>query len=210
MSRVDSRVERRPADAARRSLARGETLFQSGDTRARLYRVEEGALCHYIHWNDGRHEIIEFAFPGDIIGFGHLDAHISTAQAVAETVVSLVPAADLERAAETDAQLASRLAAAADREFDFLRAQAVKSDRGKPIERLASFLVALSRINVHEGRDPLLVTDEISSGFVAEHLDMTLESLARALRALQRRGIVRTTPKGLQIADVCALQKLAG
>ena len=41
-----------------RRLARGETLFHSGAPR-RLYRVERGALCHYLRWDDGRHEVIE-------------------------------------------------------------------------------------------------------------------------------------------------------
>lgn len=46
-------------------LAAGDVLFQVGDTHARLYRVERGAVCHYISSDDGRHEIIEFAFPAD-------------------------------------------------------------------------------------------------------------------------------------------------
>ena len=46
--------------AAVRSLVRGECLFQEGDRHARLYRVEHGALCHYMHRGDGSHEIIEF------------------------------------------------------------------------------------------------------------------------------------------------------
>ncbi len=192
-----------------RELARGEVLFQLGDTRAKLYRVERGALCHYIRWDDGRREIIEFAFPGDIVGFGYLESHISTAQAVVETAVSQFAPEDFERAAETDGQLASRLAASADREFDFLRAQAVKAGEGKPVERVASFLAALSHMSASEGRDPSLVTDEISSGFVAEQLAMTVDGLARALRELEQRGMVRPTPQGLRIPDIDALEKMA-
>ena len=59
-----------------RSLARGEVLFHTGDKRGKLYRIESGALCHYLRWEDGRREIIEFAFPGDIVGFGHLQSHV--------------------------------------------------------------------------------------------------------------------------------------
>jgi CRP/FNR family transcriptional regulator, anaerobic regulatory protein len=197
-------------EAPVRALGRGEVLFQAGDTRSRIYRVERGALCHYFRWDDGRHEIIEFAFPGDIVGFGHLENHVSTAQAIAETVVSFVSPEEFEQTAATDGQLASRLAAAADREFDYMRLRAVDSGRGKPVERLASFLTALSHLSADEGRDPTLVTDEISSGFVAEHLDMTLEALARALRELEHRGMVRSTTDGLRIADADALEKLAG
>ena len=108
-----------------------------------------------------------------------------------------------------DGHLAARLAAAADRDFDFLRARAVKSGDGKPVERLASFLTALSHLGADEGRDPTVVTDEIPSGIVAEHLDMTIDGLVQALRELERRGMVRSTADGLRIADLGALEDLA-
>jgi CRP/FNR family transcriptional regulator len=190
-------------------LASGEVLFQAGDTRAQLYCVERGALCHYARWEGGRPEIIEFAFPGDIVGFGHLDAHISTAQAMVDTVVRTVPAQEFEHALDIDGRLAARLSAAADRDFDFLRAKAVKSGAGKPVERLASFLTALSHLGADEGRDPTMVPDEIPSGVVAEQLDMTIDGLVQALKELERRGMVRSTTDGLRIADLCALEDLA-
>jgi CRP/FNR family transcriptional regulator len=193
--------------APRRVLSRGEVLFQEGDTRAPIYRVERGALCHYRHLEDGGHEIIEFAFPGDMVGFGNIDSHVSTTQAIAETVVTFVAPDDFEQVLESDGELASRAAAVADREFEYLRDRAVNSTRGKPVERVASFLTALSHISSEEGRDPTLVTDELSSGFVAEHLNMTVEALAGALRELERRGMVRPTAAGLQIANIDALEK---
>ncbi len=103
-----------------RRLATNDVLFQKGDTRTALYRVESGALCHFIPWDDGRYEVIEFAFPGDIVGLGHIDTHLSTAEAVVETTVSRVSPADFEHELATDGQLAARLAVAADREFEVL------------------------------------------------------------------------------------------
>ena len=192
-----------------RTLARGEILFQEGDTRGQVYLVERGALCHYVRFEDGRREIIEFAFPGDLIGFGHLEAHVSTAQAMVETSVSLVSAEAFEEALAGDGPLAARASAAADRDFDFLRARAIRSGHGKPVERVASFLAALSQLSAHEGRDPTLVTDDIPSGVVAGHLDMTIDGLVRALRELEQRGVLRSTGAGLRITDLPALEKLA-
>ena len=192
-----------------RTLGRGEILFQEGDTRGQVYRVERGALCHYVRFEDGRREIIEFAFPGDLIGFGHLEAHVSTAQAMVETSVSIVSAEAFEEALAGDGPLAARLSAAADRDFDFLRARAIKSGLGKPVERVASFLAALSQLSAHEGRDPTLVTDDIPSGVVAGHLDMTIDGLVRALRELEQRGVLLSTEAGLRIANLPALEKLA-
>lgn len=204
-----TRTNRNTQSAGKRRLGRAEVLFQTGDARAQLYRVECGALCHYARREDDDHEIIEFVFPGDIIGLGHLGTHTSTAQAIAETVLSPVSAEELDSLVETDGQLAARIAAAADREFDYLRNRAVESGRGKPVKRLASFLAALSRVSALEGRDPNLVTDDIPSGAVAEHLAMSVEALARVLRELEQHGMVENAADGLRIADIEALEKFA-
>lgn len=201
---------RQPLRPARvRRLARGEMLFHSGEPRLQLYRVERGALCHYLKLDDGRHEVIEFAFPGDIIGFGHLSEHTSTAQAVAKTIVSPVSEEDFEHLLETDGQLSARYAAATDREFDFLRVRAIERSRGKPSKRVASFLVALARMSAGEGRDANVITDEFSSGSVAEHLAIDLDGLSGVLRDLEARGMVAPAREGLRIVDLEALEKFA-
>ena len=192
-----------------RRLARSETLFRAGDPRQQLYRVERGALCHYMRWSDGRHEVVEFAFPGDIIGFGYLENHASTAQAVAKTIVSPVSDAEFEQLLETDGQLAARFAAAADREFEYLRVSAIGSGHGKPAKRVASFLAALARMGASEGRDPHIIADEFASGAVAEHLEMTVDALADVLRELEVHGMVASARGGLRIADLAALERFA-
>lgn len=199
----------RVAPANMRSLERGEALFHSGDARSVLYRVERGALCHYLRWDDGRHEVIEFAFPGDIIGFGHLGVHASTAQAVTKTMVSIVSEEEFQQLLESDGQLAARFAAATDREFDYMRVRAIESTRHDPSKRLAAFLAATARINEGEGRDPSVVVDDISSGEIAEHLNLSIEMLGGALRALQQQGLIAPSTEGLRIADIEALEKLA-
>ena len=65
-------------------VAIGAQLFQPGDHR-RLYRVESGAICHYARLSEANEQVIEFAFPGDIIGLGYLPTHVSTAAAMVDT-----------------------------------------------------------------------------------------------------------------------------
>jgi CRP/FNR family transcriptional regulator len=192
-----------------RRLARGETLFQAGDHRTRLYRVERGALCHYVRWDDGRHEVIEFAFAGDLIGFGHLDTHTSTAQAAARTIVSEVDPQEFDELLDSDGQLAARYAAAADREFDFMRMRASALNRNEPARRVASLLLALSRMGESEGRQAHVVTDEVSSSAVADQLDLSIDTLRDVLRELGERGLVSESAQGLRIVDMQALEKFS-
>jgi CRP/FNR family transcriptional regulator, anaerobic regulatory protein len=110
-----------------------------------------------------------------------------------ETEVSLVIRNEFKRALEADGQLAARTAVAVDGEFDYLRARAVNMSHRKPIKRVASFRAALFHMSAPEGRDPTFIPDEVSSGFVAERLHMSIDALSRALKELERRGLVATS-----------------
>ena len=90
-----------------------------------------------------------------------------------------------------------------------MRVRSIDSSRGKPAKRVASFLAAMSRLSADEGRDPNVITDEFSSGAVAEHLNMSLDALASVLRELEAQGMVAAAGKGLRIVDIDALEKFA-
>lgn len=173
-----------------------------------LYRVVHGALCHYMCWGDGSPKIIEFVFKDDIVGFAHGEEHVTTTRALVPTEVRVVAPQEFVDALETDGCLAARVAAAADIEFEYLRFCAVRSGKGRPAMRVASFLAALVRMRVREGRDPGLVAGDVSSAIIAEALHMSADSLAAALIELERRGLIRLTPGGLRIVDVDLLERL--
>ncbi len=60
-----------------------------------------------------------------------------------------------------------------------------------------------------EGRDPSLITEEFSSGAVAEHLNMSVDALPGVLRQLEAQGMVAAADAGLRITDIEALEKFA-
>lgn len=194
--------------AVLQSVGTGETLFQPGDQR-RVYRVEQGAICHYILWSDGSHDMIEVAFPGDLVGLGYLGTHVSTAQAMVPTVVSLVSDADFHEALETDDRLAFLLAGAGEREFDYMRDASVNAGKGTPVGRLANYLVAVAAVETGEGRTAGLVNDDLASGFVAQQLQMSVDALQSALLGLEKKGLLSATDKGLRILDLAELEKVA-
>ena len=82
-------------DAGVRSLASNELLFSIGDPKTHFYAVESGALAVYEpRWN-GHRAIIEFAFPGDLVGLGFLQTHTCSARATVDTTSAMLA---LERA----------------------------------------------------------------------------------------------------------------
>ncbi len=184
----------------------GEVLFHPGQER-RHYRVEEGAIFHYVRWADGGHDLIEVAFPGDIVGLGHLSTHISTAQAMVDSVVSPVSDSEIEALLDSDDRLPLLLASAGEREFDYMRDTTLNSGKRTPIERVANYLLAVADI---DAPGPVaVIADDVSSGYVADQLQMSVDTLSAALVGLERKGLVAPAKGGLQITDVVELERVA-
>jgi Crp-like helix-turn-helix protein len=74
--------------------------------------------------------------------------------------------------------------------------------------RVAALLSAISRNNRYEGRDPAVIPDCFSSGFVADLLGLSVSHLADALVELKCRGLVQEQGSTLRLTDLSALERL--
>lgn len=192
-----------------RCVKTGAMLFQVGGRR-QLYQVERGALCHYINWPDGRHEVIEFAFAGEIVGLGALSEHVSTAQAMVDTRVRPIDEASFAELCRGDDRLELRAASAMDREFDFVRQRARSSAVVTPSQKVARYLSALVSIAVNEGSVQALGAEDTVSGVVADRLGLDIDALSSALLDLKRRGLVDTSKAGNLIVKDCRALEIFG
>ena len=193
-----------------RTLAPHEILFKEGDVRSHVYRIESGTICVYEpHWN-GKRSVIEFAIPGDLIGFGYLRNYTRTARATTQVRVTSLPLSAVDEIVKGDPRAEAKLEEAIERDFRILRNSLVESTQVKPVARVAAFLVALSQGNKHEGRDPSIISDSLKSGVVADYLSLSIELLSSALVALEERGLIEPCPpQGLRLKDVDGLDRLA-
>ena len=90
------------------------------------------------------------------------------------------------------------------------RRSIVRSGRLAPLERIAAFLVAISRNNTYEGRDPYTIPDSLTCGFVAQLLNIGVQELADLLVALEHQGMVASAPTaGLKLTNLDDLESLA-
>jgi CRP/FNR family transcriptional regulator, anaerobic regulatory protein len=193
-----------------RCIAAKEVLFRAGDARTSFYRVETGAVCLYEpRWHDER-SVIDFAFPGDFVGLGFLETQSCSASAVCECQVSCLPLAQLTSAIAGNASAQQKLQIAMEREFELLRTTIVARGRQFPLERVAAFLLALSRNNASEGRDPNVIGDSMECGIAADYLGLSVDDLSALLIELRERGLIGPSPpNGLRILDNKALEELA-
>ena len=74
--------------------------------------------------------------------------------------------------------------------------------------RVAALLSAISRNNRYEGRDPAVIPDCFSSGFVADLLGLSISDLSDALVELKHRGLLQAEGSALRLPDLLKLDVL--
>jgi CRP/FNR family transcriptional regulator, anaerobic regulatory protein len=201
-----SRMEPQIGSAAR-LLAPNEFLFRTGEAKTCFYRVNSGAVCLY-EQNCPEHPVVDFAFPGDYAGLGFMQTHACCARAVTKTDVTCLPLEELANAIADDPRAQAKLDDAIEREFEYRRAALVEAGRGAPPERLAAFLVSLSRTNAHEGRDPTVIGEFCPSVFA--YLGLRIEDVPALFLELVDHGLVEANSGEVRLKNIDALENLAG
>jgi CRP/FNR family transcriptional regulator len=193
-----------------RTLARDETLYEPGDLKSNIFRIEAGAICVYSARPDLGVEVVEYALAGDLVGMGFLERHATGARATVETKIRCFPLDMMSRLAEQDERAKTRLDEAVQREFAYRRDSLVSAGRERPLVRLAAYLTAVSRRNRQEGRDPTLIDDAVDCAVVSDYLAISVDLLALALVQLEMQGLVQAAPRGsLRLIDLDRLEAMA-
>jgi CRP/FNR family transcriptional regulator len=191
-----------------RRLETKEHVFCEGDPRIHVFRIEEGVVAVYTTLADGRRQIIDFAYPGDLIGLGMLGEHVLSAQATCTAKVRCLSVAALERAAETDANLALKLYKAVSQELAATRNLLVTVGQRSAIERLASFLMMLQRRAGGRAHSTIMLPMRRSD--IADLLGLTIETVSRTLTKLRTMGVIDIVHgTTVHLRDLPRLEQLA-
>ena len=150
-----------------------------------VYRVKKGAIA-VLERNVGRpNGVVEIAGASDFVGLGVLEKYCESARAVQDSVVSSLSHDEFINLSERNPTLKKKQAEAIDRELEHTKTLLSRSHQSTPAECLASFLVAVSYLNSHEGRDLAVIPDSLKCGTVASLMNIDVDTLALALVELK-------------------------
>lgn len=173
-----------------RTLEAKEHLFCEGDAASHVYRVEVGHICIYRMMPDGRRQVVDFAYPGDLIGLGALVEHTDSAQAMERTIVRALAQSTLRELAQSDTGLGIKLYEALSRELMAARELLFTVSQRTAAERIAAFLVALSRRNAKRGENANEIVLPMTRMDIADFLGLTIETVSRTLTKLRHEGVI--------------------
>ena len=184
-----------------------EHVFCEGDARTHVFQIEDGVVTIYQMLNDGRRQIVDFAYPGDFIGLGTTSEHLFSAEATSETRVRCFSASALEDTARNDPSLALQLYKAVSLELSAARALLVAIGQRSAIERVATFLLMLHGRTLRDNSRDGVVHLPMRRADIGDFLGLTIETVSRTITKLRLMRVIEVS-HGTEIR-ITDLERLA-
>jgi CRP/FNR family transcriptional regulator, anaerobic regulatory protein len=194
---------------APRKLTQGQRLWCDGEDRSHVYLVRSGSLCFSRMLPDGRRVVIGFAYPGDLIGLGS-DWHICDAEAIQCCKLDALSTAAFQRAVHEDQAFAGLVRTEVGHALSAAQDHVVVVSKLTAAERIAHFLVSLSKRNRRHGNSPASVVLPMRRVDIADFLGLTIETVSRTLTSFRKaRFIEMDQPSVVFLKGLNTLSRLA-
>jgi CRP/FNR family nitrogen fixation transcriptional regulator len=168
----------------RMTFAKGEEIFGQDEEADMIHAIVRGAARTTRFLSDGRRQIGNFYYPGDLIGLETGPVHRFCAEALSDCVVLVVKRSALHAFAG-DGQLDRAVWEATRRELERTQEHLLVLGRKTACEKVASFL-----LDVAQRGDVAAVALPMGRQDMADYLGLTIETVSRMVTQLQGSRIV--------------------
>lgn len=196
----------------KRKIQRGGYLHHTGTKFQSLFAIRSGFLKTCVLEEDGRQQVTGFHMTGELLGLDAISTEIHTCDAIAleDSEVCEIPFLKLEEI--------SRVIPSLMRHFHKIMSREIVRDHGvmlllgsmKAEERLASFLLNLSRRFLARGYSECDFNLRMTREEIGSYLGLKLETVSRAFSKLQEENIITVDNKHIQINDIARLRMKMG
>lgn len=194
-----------------REIARGERLFRQGSGLHALYVIKDGVLKTVMLDCEGREQVIGFHFPGDLVGLDALRSgeHVCVGIAVVKSQVGVIPMHRLKAQLRDDKSLNQALLMLASKLLVEHEQLLMLVNQRSSIERVAVLLFSLACRLGGCGRVATELSLPMSRRDIANHLGLAMETVSRAIHALQSEGVISGYGKNMKILAPMRLRQWA-
>lgn len=185
------------------SYARDEEIYGQDEDADFIYQVVKGAVRTTRLMSDGRRQIGDFYYPGDVFGIEPDEVHLFSAEALADAVILVVKRSTLRDTAT--AELDRLVYAAARRELRRAHEHVLLLGRKSAREKVATFLMNIvGRVSGDGARLSMSRQD------IADYLGLTIETVSRMLTQLQTSRVITFVGlRDFQVVNRGALARMA-
>ena len=177
-------------------LGPGEPLFDEGQPARHVFNVTAGAIKIYKLLPDGRRQMTGFLFPGDFLGLANDQDYAYSAEAVTFSTLCRFPRQKLEPLLHRHPKMEHRLLSMASHELAVAQEQMLLLGRKTAREKVASFLLMLSRRAEQRGQSGNPVSVPMSRNDIGDYLGLTTETVSRTFTQLKSSGAITLLNSG--------------
>lgn len=189
-------------------FSEGQHIFREGDPFGAIAAVRAGTVKTYVNDSDGREQVQGFFLPGEVIGLNAISREKYPCNAVALDPVMLCRFSFPGIAA-----LASRMPGVQHQLFRLLSQDigkaALLAGNYSADERMAAFLVSLSRRYAARGFSPTRFRLTMTRTDIANYLRLASESVSRAFRRLQDARLLEVDRREIELLDLPGLEAMS-
>ena len=186
----------------------GEHIFREGDEFTAIAAVRAGMVKTYVLDPGGHEQVLGFFLPGEVIGLSAISHARYPCNAVALDTVMLCRFSFPKMAL-----LATRMPGLQAQLFKLLsqdigKAALLAGDYSAD-QRMAAFLVSLSRRYAERGFSPQIFNLTMTRTDIANYLRLAPETVSRILRRFQDEGLLRVERREMELLDAAQIEALA-
>ncbi len=195
-----------------RPLHRGDFLFRNGDRFRSLYVVKTGSVKSFAPSPEGGEQVLGFHLPGEIIGLDAIekDAHACSAKVLETSAICEIPFARLEELTAAIASLQHQMYRLLSKEISHDTDMLLLLGKKSAEERLAAFLVSMSKRLQRRGLSPTDFYLSMSRHEIGNYLGLAVETVSRLFTRFQDEGLMLVDRKHIQLLNLEALDALVG
>ncbi|HYR05864.1 MAG TPA: fumarate/nitrate reduction transcriptional regulator Fnr [Gallionella sp.] len=196
----------------KRIFKRGEMLYRIGEAFTNIYAIRSGSVKTYISTDDGRLQITGFHVPGELLGLNAIDERRYNCEAMALETTSVC-----EISVECFEDLAQQIPSV---HYQMLRMMSKEIKHNQELmlllgkknaeERLATYLLSLSRRFAMRNYSPTQFNLSMSRGDIGNYLGIAEETVSRIFTRFQEEGAITIDRRHIVLHDfkrLCAIAR---
>lgn len=196
------------------SVDKGATLLSEGTRNPHLYTVLVGWGFRYKLLPDGRRQVVNYVFPGDLVGLqgtlmGEMQHSIET---LSPMTLCVFERGELMSLYRKHPDLAYDVTWLASREECMLDENLLSVGQRHAAERLAYLVAFLAERGAAVGllREAGAPRLDLTQQLVADTLGLSLVHTNKTIRKLTQKGFLRWRDRGCEVLDLTGLKALSG
>jgi CRP/FNR family transcriptional regulator len=191
---------------ARRRVRRGELLYRAGDPFHALFAIRCGFFTSRVVLENGRDQVTGYHMAGDMVGLDDIatGTYTSDVAALEDGEVYAIAASHLD-----EPGMLRRLAAAMSQAMARHRDMQLLLGSMRATERLAAFLLDLSRRMDAGGMSPREFHLRMTRAEIASYLGLSLETVSRQFSRFHADRLIAVRQRHVRLLDIAGLKAVS-